>query len=76
MSRKLEEMKSCSNSQISQAIEAAICEKVMPQLQLSLEGLGRGSNAKEDLRSTWLKKNPLIYLDCGKHPKQPTSNLT
>ena len=38
-------------SQVLEAIDAAFSERVMSQLQLSLEGLARGLNAKVDLRS-------------------------
>ena len=48
MTRKLEEITTSLNSHILQANDAAISEKVIPQLQLSLGVLGYGSNEKMD----------------------------
>ena len=56
-SRKLNEKKLHLKSQILQAIDSAIAEKVLAELQNSLGMLEKGLNGKMDLRSTALHRN-------------------
>ena len=51
-------------SQILHAIESPITEYILPQLQSSLGMLDSGLNAKMDLRSTGLHRNPEVKTSC------------
>ena len=76
MSRKLENMKSSLKSHILQAIEAALSEKVIPRIQLSLKRIGRRLNAIVGLKPPGLRKNREVEVDCGKRQKQHKTNFT
>ena len=58
MSRKLNEIRSSLNSQIQDAITAAITEKVLPSIQNTLSMQGRGNFTVVNQRSSGLQRSP------------------
>ena len=58
MSRKLNEIRSCLDSQIRDAITTTITEKVLPSIQNTLSMQGKGNFTVVDQRSSGLQRSP------------------
>ena len=77
MTKKFDEMKSNSKLFDLQAIDVAISKKVIPQLQMSIEGLECGLGIKVNLLSPGLERKPKLELGNVRNvPKQILFNVS